>query len=104
MPVSGPDPRRVDQRARDAVEARVRAEETHCHLCGGKVDKTLPAGMPSSPEVDEIIPVSLGGDPLDRDNCRLAHKSCNARRGNMTVAEFRRRYIRSQPLVTSRAW
>lgn len=104
MPSIGPDPRRVDQRARDAVEARVRAEETLCHLCLTRVDLTLPARLPASPEIDEIIPVSMGGDPLDRSNCRLAHKSCNARRGNMSVSEFHRRYLRSQPLVTSRAW
>lgn len=104
MPALGRDLRRVDQRARDAVSARVLAEESFCHLCTEPVDKTLPAGLPGSPEVDEIVPVSLGGDPLDRSNCRLAHKSCNSRRGNMTVAEFHRRYLRSQPLVTSRAW
>ena len=34
--------------------------------------------------VDEIVPVSLGGDPLDFDNTRPAHYICNARRGNGT--------------------
>lgn len=33
-------------------------------------------------EVDEIVPVSLGGNPLDRSNVRLAHRECNRRRGN----------------------
>ena len=98
------DPRRVDARARKQVEDRVKAEESHCHLCLTPVDKTLPAGLPASPEVDEIVPVSLGGDPLNRKNCRLAHKSCNARRGNMSVAEFHRRYLHTQRLVTSRDW
>jgi 5-methylcytosine-specific restriction endonuclease McrA len=100
----GVDPRRVDQRARDSVISRVLAEESVCHLCFTDVDKTIPAGLPAAPEVDEIIPVSLGGDPLDRSNCHLAHKSCNARRGNMSVAEFHRRYLRQQPLVTSHDW
>lgn len=104
MPSFGQDLRRVDQRARDAVVARVLAEERFCHLCLTVVDKTLPAHLPGSPEVDEVIPVSRGGDPFDRSNCRLSHKSCNARRGNMSVAEFHRRYLRLQPLVTSRAW
>jgi 5-methylcytosine-specific restriction endonuclease McrA len=104
MPSLGLDLRRVDQRARDSVTAAVFAEETHCHLCLKPVDKHLRAGMPASPEVDEIIPVSLGGDPLQRSNCRLAHKSCNARRGNMTVAEFHRRYLQVEGLVTSHAW
>ena len=98
------DPRRVDARAREQVEARVKAEEHLCHLCLTPVDKTLPAGFPASPEVDEIIPVRMGGDPLDRKNCRLAHKSCNSRRQFMSVAEFHRRYLVTEPLVTSRDW
>lgn len=102
--VGARDPRRIDARARKAVEDRVKAEESICHLCLTPVDKTLPAGLPGSPEVDEIIPVKFDGDPLDRSNCRLSHKSCNARRGFMSVAEFHRRYLRSQPLVTSHDW
>ena len=35
-------------------------------------------------EVDEIIPVSLGGNPLDRSNVDAAHRICNERRGNGT--------------------
>ena len=31
--------------------------------------------------VDEIIPVSQGGDPYDPNNTRAAHWICNARRG-----------------------
>lgn len=105
VPIVGArDPRRVDERARKQVEERVRAEETHCHLCLTPVDKSLPEGMPASPEVDEIVPVKFGGDPLDRANCRLAHKSCNSRRGTMSVAEFHRRYLRQEPLKTSRPW
>lgn len=34
--------------------------------------------------VDEVIPVSKGGDPLDFDNTRPAHWICNARRGDGT--------------------
>ena len=98
------DPRRIDERARKAVESRVKSEERLCHLCLEPVDKTLPSGLPGSAEVDEIVPVSQGGDPLDRSNCRLAHKSCNSRRQGMSVAEFHRRYLRREPLVTSRDW
>lgn len=35
-------------------------------------------------EVDEIVPVSLGGSPYERTNCRLAHRICNQMRGNGT--------------------
>ena len=33
-------------------------------------------------EVDEIIPVSLGGDPLSRENTQPTHRICNERKGN----------------------
>ena len=81
--------------ARRKVRAQVLAEETHCHLCGEPVDKTLtmawgqhgprckgdgcPGCVPHElrPEVDELIPREHGGDPLDRSNCRLSHRRCN---------------------------
>ena len=33
-------------------------------------------------EVDEIVPVSKGGDPLDFGNTQPAHRICNQRKGN----------------------
>ena len=77
-----PDPRTSNGTARKKMRARVRAEESVCWICKQPVDTSLPAGLPLSPEVDEIVPVSLGGDPFDRSNCRLAHRICNQRRGN----------------------
>ena len=68
------NPRRANGHRRDQVRRRVLAEEDTCWLCGELVDKTLPPYLNGSPEVDEIIPVSLGGDPLARANCRLAHR------------------------------
>lgn len=68
------NPRRANGHRRNQVRRRVLAEETHCWLCGGEVDKTLPPFQAGSPEVDEIVPVSLGGDPFARANCRLAHR------------------------------
>lgn len=83
--------RRQNGHRRNELRARVLAEETHCHLCRGWVDKTLgmvpgrhgprckgdcagciPHDMRA--EVDEIIPVSRGGDPYARTNTRLAHR------------------------------
>lgn len=82
--------------------AQVKAEEDTCHICGKPVDKTLTwwwghhgprckgngcpgcVPHPDRPEVDELIPRSKGGDPLDRTNCRLAHRHCNRERGNGT--------------------
>lgn len=97
---SKPNPRNANGHRRRELRKRVLAEETHCGLCGGGVDKTLTmmrgqhgprcsnrecAGCvphPMRAEVDEIVPVSLGGNPLDRSNVRLAHRECNRRRGN----------------------
>lgn len=72
--------------SRKRVRALVLATETHCYLCGEPVDKKLPAGHPASAEIDDIVPVSKGGNPLDRDNLRLAHKSCNVRKSNKSLA------------------
>ena len=48
---------------------------------------------PMSFVVDEIVPVSKGGDPLDFGNTRPAHWICNARRGDGT-----RRGVSTAPL------
>lgn len=97
------NPRNANGARRRRVRTQVLAEETHCALCGQPVDKTLRmvAGQhgprcatpecpgcvphPMRPEIDEIIPVSKGGDPYDRANCRLTHRVCNQRRGNKTT-------------------
>lgn len=101
MPTAKQNPRRTNGHRRRQVLLRVRAEETHCALCGHPVDKTLTyltnqhgprctgnctgcVPHPMRGEVDEIIPVSLGGSPYDRANCRLTHRDCNRRRGNGT--------------------
>ena len=68
------NPRRANGHRRDQVRRRVLAEENICGICGQPVDKTLKTPHPGSPEVDEIVPVSLGGDPFARANCRLAHR------------------------------
>lgn len=66
------------------LQAQVYATETHCHLCGQWVNPNLPSRHPQARSVDHLIPLSRGGHPLDRDNARLAHLGCNARRGNDT--------------------
>lgn len=92
-------------RRRELVK-RVMAEETHCALCGGWVDKTLtmqpgrhgprckgncPGCIPHDDraEVDEDIPRSRGGSPTARDNCHLMHRGCNRAKGAMTIAEYK---------------
>lgn len=87
------NPRRANGARRDAIRARWRSIGDPCWLCGRAIDYTL--GMvvdehgrrrphPMSFVVDEIVPVSRGGDPLDFANTRPAHWICNARRGDGT--------------------
>lgn len=83
--------RRANGWRRDQVAARVKAAYDTCWLCGEPVDKSLPAGLPGSPEVDEMIPVSKGGSPTDFSNCFLAHRWCNRTRSSHTVEWARRR-------------
>lgn len=78
------NPRRSNGTLRDKIRKRVIREEDHCWLCGEPVDVTMAHGSPLSPEVDEIIPVSKGGDPYDRKNCRLAHRLCRATKSEAT--------------------
>ena len=51
-----------------------------CQLCDGPVDPMLPWTDRWSATLDHIVPYSLGG-PDDPENLRLAHRSCNSRRG-----------------------
>ena len=82
MTMSKPNPRRSNSTRRNKIRARIKAQGLPCALCGAPIDYSLPAGDPMSFEVDEIIPVSLGGDPLDITNCQPAHRICNQRKGN----------------------
>lgn len=83
------DPRNANGNARRKLRARIRALGLPCHICGGCIDYSLPAGHPMSFEVDEIVPVSKGGSPLDFDNCAPAHRICNQRRGNRPIQSAR---------------
>ena len=51
-----------------------------CHLCGLFVDRALVVPSPFAPTMDHVIPVSRGGLHT-YGNVRLAHFSCNTRRG-----------------------
>jgi len=95
-----PDPRSRNGHRRRKVRAHVLAGEPICGICNGFVDVTLPHGLPDSPEVDEIIPISKGGSPYDPNNCRLAHRLCNQRRGNGDP----RQRPRLVPFTTTRTW
>ena len=88
------NPRYANGHARRTLRARLKARGDVCGICGKPIDYSL--GMivdpktgkkrphPMSFVVDEVIPVSKGGSPIDIGNCRAAHWICNARRGNGT--------------------
>lgn len=77
------------------IRAQVLAESALCWLCGHPLNKTLPRDHPLAAVVDHVIPLSKGGDPLDRANLRAAHRRCNATKGAR---------IAGPPRRTSRAW
>ncbi|MBL9020580.1 MAG: HNH endonuclease [Myxococcales bacterium] len=63
-----------------------------CHLCHESLDLDLygPTGHfgPETVTVDHLVPQSVGGGD-EPDNLRLAHGSCNSRRGTRDVAVAR---------------
>ncbi|HWG94417.1 MAG TPA: HNH endonuclease signature motif containing protein [Mycobacteriales bacterium] len=52
-----------------------------CWLCGNGVDLSAPAGSPWAGSVDHVVPRARGGGN-EPGNLRLAHRSCNSRRGS----------------------
>lgn len=54
------------------VRLEILAVSTVCWICKQE----------GATSVDHVVPVSLGGRPLDPANLRPAHISCNSRRGN----------------------
>lgn len=67
--------------ARRKLRARVRDMGLPCAICGCAIDYSLPAGDPWSYELDERVPVKLGGSPIDPANVQPAHRICNERKG-----------------------
>lgn len=59
-----------------------------CWICGGSVRYDLGPRHPLAPSVDHLVPLSLGGHPLDPQNAELAHYGCNSRRGNGTRQRY----------------
>jgi 5-methylcytosine-specific restriction endonuclease McrA len=102
------NPRRSNSHRRNQIRARILNDEDTCWapFCRKPVYKTTPPGLPSSPEVHEIIPVSRGGSPYERSNCTLTHRECNRIIGNRTPQELARDLTTepSTPTTTLAAW
>lgn len=94
------NPRRSNGARRTALRKRVKSLGLPCALCGKPINYALPAGHPMSYELDEIVPVSKGGDPLDFDNVQPAHRCCNQAKGDGS----RRKRQTIQAFPTSTCW
>lgn len=94
------NPRYAQYQMRTSLRNRVKLLGMPCALCGQPIDYSLPCGHPMSYELDEIVPVSLGGSPVDIDNVQPAHRICNQRKGNRTEP------LRAsqKPIRNSQAW
>ena len=104
------NPRYANGHRRREITAWVKATYSHCAICGQAIDWNLkwytdPTDgkrklHPMSGEVDEIIPVSLGGSPVDKRNVQGAHRICNQRKGNKMYSEPKE----AQIVKHSRKW
>ena len=86
------NPRRKNGHRRDQVTAWLKAQGRPCWICQAfgrpaTIDYSLPSRHPWSFEVDELVPVSKGGSPYDKNNVDAAHRRCNQWRGNKSVAQ-----------------
>ncbi|MBR3160823.1 MAG: hypothetical protein IKF14_17190 [Atopobiaceae bacterium] len=98
-------------RGSHAKRVRIRRElfavERVCWLCLEPLDMSITD--PRDPRfvvVDEELPVSKGGDPLDRSNCHLVHNRCNGRKGSRILQRgaFADIHMRGGRTETSRDW
>jgi 5-methylcytosine-specific restriction endonuclease McrA len=96
------NPRSSNGSLRKQVRNRVLAVYDTCALCGLPVDKSLTTPNPYSPEVDEIIPVSLGGSPYEWSNLQLAHRACNRQKSNHLF--YSKRQTKEGKSEVSRNW
>jgi len=85
------NPRSSNGNARRKLRSWLKAQGRPCWICqafgrDATIDYSLPAGHPYAFEVDELVPVSRGGSPIDRTNVDATHRCCNQWRGNKSVA------------------
>ena len=100
--VPSSNPRYRNPKKRRAMRIRIMRRGDPCALCGKPIDYTLPRGHPMAYELDEIVPISRGGSPIDPDNLQATHAICNRRKGNKLPSEQLRTIER--PMPTSRDW
>ncbi len=64
-----------------------------CALCGAPIDPALKWPDPMSQSLEHIVPLALGGEH-SKENCTIAHLSCNSR-GGTRHAQARARMLRN---------
>ena len=70
-------------RRRARIKRALAATERVCWLCLEPLDFTVEDWRdPAYVVLDEEVPVSKGGDPLDGGNVHLVHNRCNGRKGS----------------------
>lgn len=84
------------------LQEQVWASETNCGICGQYVDQTLPVNDKRARSLDHIIPIARGGAMYERDNVRLAHRSCNSRAGNQLVVTERVTFLYAAIWISQR--
>ncbi|MBX9035047.1 HNH endonuclease [Gordonibacter massiliensis (ex Traore et al. 2017)] len=94
------NPRYSNGAKRRSLRNWLKSRGDPCGICRKPIDYSLPAGHPMSFEVDEIVPVSLGGSPFSRDNLQAAHRICNQRKSNHILQKG----PLCSPLPRSRDW
>lgn len=101
-----PNPRCRNGHRRRTLRKRVESLGLPCAICGKPIDYSLPPGHPMCYELDEVVPVALGGDPLDPRNVQPAHRICNERKGAgpANASEGARPAAARRPLPQSREW
>ena len=99
------NPRYANGHRRRKIRDRIRARGDVCAVCGRPIDYSLPPGDDWSFEVDEIVSVWKGGDPLDLSNCQAVHRICNRAKYQQERAEAEeRRNAAPKPVKASRKW
>lgn len=70
-----------------------------CWWCGQPIDYSLTGALAQRSRwaftLDHVLPLTRGGDLLDKANARSAHRRCNSARGNR---------LTTAPLTGSRRW
>lgn len=87
---------------RDVLWRRVRALGQPCWICGLPIPCDAPSKTPLAFELDDLVPVSKGGDPASLSNVAPAHRCCNQWRSDRSVATVER--VRAEVLRRFGPW